>query len=597
MPDLPKRTWALTSLADDDACYLEVGVAGGVARYEVSQFVASWACNEIPQAQCMVALGRDARDVNLVAEANRSGFRLQSMQRARVYFRPRGDYNPEGAAWPDAEVVLFDGYFVGASYRKSNGKVGMVFNLVHWLVDLSCSSAVAQNSHPANPAHLTAPAVLEQISRVGGAKPAPGDEALRLTQQPGSLGAYVSGLTGFTTVRDFVISDFWSGIKRVFCGLANVRARAAGPLDSCLAAGGLGSAVRNSRALSALRRMEGPTGSAGDAQDADRVGCDLPYAYGVPLSLDTSGVDLVKDAVAATVTDGMVTAYANTTFWDKLVGEFCPQFGLAVVPLVDTAIVIADTPAYNQDYWKEVTPDEYDTLDQNTLMERPLRVVSVVGNAGSQTGSAGPNPLAKAAETTFQGGCYVAGSVDDDDGVVMFVAAPKWLQVLANAGFDSAAATGLDRNRPVPGAVGPAVPPSDQPVFSGNAVNELYVKYAQTVYISHMLRGRVGAFSGKLRFDIAPGSNIKLRARAERFLDGEDDLAADLYANVSRVTVSINCESGQAGTSFQLSHIRFAQENDSPRTSTDGHPLFGRQIHGFGRNGAPLLPEYDALET
>lgn len=575
MPALPKRTWAVTSLTSRNACYLEIGDR----NYAVAQFVANFACNEIPQAQCMVALGRHVRDTGEAADANVSGFRLQSMQRARVWFHPSGDYNPDGRRWPDAPVVIFDGYFVGASYRKANGKVVMVFNLTHWLVDLACSSAISQNSHPSNPAHLTAPAVSQQIGRPGGSPIA------------GSLGAYVSNLVGFSTVRDYVQRDFWSGIKRVFCGLANVPVRAAGPLEACLAAGSVGSAVANGRALSALKRIEGPTA---DVLGRDDGGCGRPYAYGVPLSLDTAGVALVRDAVAAAVTDATIGAYANTTFWDKLVAEICPQFGLAVVPLVDTALVIADTPAYRGGFWKEVAPDDYDALDQNTLLERPLRVVGVLGNAGSQTGGA---VFDQAGASAFPGGCYTAGSVDADDGVVMFVAAPTWLQVLAKAGFN-AAAQGFNGDAGIPTAAQPGAP-SDDPVFSaaGTTAGDLYVKFAQGIYVANMLRGRIGSFSGKLRFDIAPGSNVKLRARAERFLDGEDDLAADLYANVSRVTVSINCDAGQAGTSFQLSHLRFARENESPRTSVAAHPLFGTQLHGAGNNGAPLLPEYDALET
>lgn len=578
MPELPKQTWAVTSLADSDACYLEV--AGD--RYEISQFVASWACNEIPQAQCMVALGRDARNPDVAATANTSGFRLQTMQRARVWFHPRGDFNPEGAKWPNEAVMLFDGYFVGGAYRKVNGKVSMVFNLVHWLFDLACSSAISQNSHPANPLQLTAPAVLQQIGRTAAGQ-----------------GAYVSNLTSFATTRDYVAADFWSGIKRVFCGLANVPVRASGSLDYCLAAGDIGSIVVNKRAIRALARIEGPTTGVGD----DGGGCHLPYAYGTPLSLDTAGVDLVRDAAAAAITDALVQAYANTTFWDKLVGEICPQFSLAVVPMVDTALVIADTPAYNGAFWKEIGPDEIESLDQNSLLERPLRAVAVAGNAGSQLGAAvydrNKSDKDDGAATSFQGGCYVAGSVDPDDGVIMFTTAPHWLQVLSGAGFNAAIATGLNRDVPIPSAQQPGVPPGDALTFSAfaPAANALYVRYAQSVYMSNMLRGRVGTLAGKLRFDIAPGSNIKLRASAEKFLNGEDDLAADLYANVSRVTVSINCEAGQAGTSLQLSHIRFAAENASPRTSVDAHPLFGRQLHGFGRNGAPLIPEYDALET
>ncbi len=567
MAKLPKRNYAITSLSGKDVCYLEIA---GV-RYDIAQFVASWACNEIPQAQCLVALGRNASNQGIKAQANTSSPLLQSMQPATVYFEPEGDYNPDGVTWPKGRVVLFRGYFVGASYRKSNGKTAMMINLVHWLIDLSCSSAISQNSHPSNPAHLTAPAVLEQIGRTAAGE-----------------GAYVSGLTGFQTVKDDVKRDMWAGIKRIFHGLAKVKARAIGSRDYCSASGDLGSAVENTRALEALKRIEGIVTKVSDKVP---LTTDLAYKYGVPLAFDDAGVSVVEDSVAKAITDVMVNAYANTTFWDKLVGEICPQYGLAIIPMVETAIVIADTPSYNGAFWKLLQPDDYDSLDQNSAVERPLRVVALVGSTASQLGGGAYGERS----TVFQGGCYVAGSVDINDGIVMYAAAPQWLQALESANFDPNNAQGFNRDVPVPTAANPGVQKNDRAVFN-SGLNRLYVKYAQLLYVSNMLRGRVGSMSGRLRFDIAPGSNIKLLAKSEKFLEGNDDLASDMYANVTRVTVALNADTGQAGTSLQLSHIRLASENTSPRTSTEEHPLFGKQIHGFGRNGAPLIPAYDDLE-
>lgn len=564
---MPKRTYAITDLSGKDACYLEIGGD----RFHIAQFVASWACNEIPRAQCLVSLGRNAKDQKLVAQANKSSLLLRPMQRAVVYFEPAGDYNPTGITWPASRVILFEGYFAGGSYRRSNDKTAMMINLTHWLVDLACSSAVSQNSHPSNPLHLTAPAVLEQIGRVGS------------TDQQG---AYVSNLSGFSTVQAYVNTDMWAGIKRIFCGLANVKARAAGDIENCAAA--TGSAVINSRAIRALKKIEGVV----DSDGVDGIeSCDLAYKYGVPLGLSDAGVSAVQNAVAAAVCQGTVDAYANTTFWDKLVSDFCPQFGLAVVPRVSSGLVIADTPAYNGNFWKLLRPDDYDLVDQNSAVERPLRCVSVVGTATSQLGSNAYN----ANTVPLHGGCYVAGSVDKDDGVIMYVAAPRWLQMLDASAFPAAQVTGLDRDVPIPTAIDPALAASARPQFDSSR-NRLYVKYAQLVYVSNMLRERVGSISGRLRFDIAPGSNIKLLAKSEKFLEGEDDLAADMFANVSRVTVAINSDVGQASTSFQLTHMRFANENESPRTSVEEHALFGKQIHGFGRNGSPLIDAFDDLE-
>lgn len=564
---------AVTYLSGNGALYLEVNGR----RFDVAQFTASWAVNEIPQGQCLVAVGRNARSdlAGELAAIHSAGESLFQMQRARVVFSPEGEYDPSGAAWPAGERVVFDGYFVGFAHRRMSGKVQVIVNLTHWLIDLANSSCLSKNSHPSNPASLTTAAVMQQLKEAGGAQ-----------------GAFVSHLTGHRVVQTQVLQDLWGAIKSLFSAVAAIKTSPVGPNDLC---GGVGAAdattfVRNDRALNALARMEGP---------ALFLPAALAYKYGVPLVPQGFNTPLVDSAVGNAVCNSLIDSYATTTFWDKLVGEFGPMFGLAVVPLVDRALVVADTPAYGRDHWRAISPDEYDSFDQTAFVERPMRAVAVYGDVASFTGARnGPAPV----NHRNVGGCFAAEGVSPGDGLVQYVRAPAWLDTVMSGAVYGGASTGNPRaaatNSPTtPGATRP--PPLNTPAYTDQLANvqPLYDRYAQTVYALQALRGRSGTVSGKLRFDIGPGSVVKVAANPDvRTAPGLDKLAGDFYGCVSRVTVNINCESAMAGTTYQLTHLRTAAENRSPRTSVQEHPLFARSIHGSGKHGAPLIEAYEDIK-
>ena len=94
------------------------------------------------------------------------------------------------------------------------------------------------------------------------------------------------------------------------------------------------------------------------------------------------------------------------------------------------------------------------------------------------------------------------------------------------------------------------------------------------------LKGRVGELSGKLRFDISPGSNVLVHAAGARNIDNADQIQEDIYATVTQVSYVINAESQKAGTAFSLAHIRSASENTSPATSVRHPPLYANAWPG-----------------
>ncbi len=559
---MPNATnFVYTDLSVKNALTLEVE---GVDEFEVAQFSAAFAANEIPTAAVMLAIGRDAR-TNELAALHRSGRLLKQMTKAFVWFEPRGEYAP-GVDWPAGRRKIFEGYFTGFAYRKIAGKVHAVANLAHWLAALGFSSALTRNGHVSNPSALNAAAVISSLANPGAGR-----------------GHYISQLAPAELVTARVETDLWAGIKSVFCALSQIKTMPAGPDNSCT---GTGDATVNDVAQYALGKIEGPS-----------TGCALPYTYGAPLKLNTLGIDLVAEAVASAVSKEMIEGYAATSFWDKLVGQFCPMFGMAVVPMVDSAVVAADTPAYAKSYWREITTDTYDSYDMTRELHRPLRAVGVAPTFAGQTRA---GVAAQGEQLSLIGGCYVEDSVQPGDGMVLYVPSPPWLELVQATPSHVLGTSGLGENAAVRSATTTAsVGRSDatQPDTVGTQVNELYRRYAQAVYVNQMLRGQGGSFSGKLRFDIAPLSIVRLRATSEKFIGaGQDDLAETLVGCVQRVTVSINAEAGLAGTTFQMSHTRTEAENKLPRTSVADHPLFLNSIHGGGNHGSPLVADYEFPE-
>jgi hypothetical protein len=385
---MPKN-YVYTDLSAKNSVFLQIGDK----TLAVAQFTAAWAANEVPTASVMLPVGRDVK-TRKKAEIHEFVGSLRQMEKATVWFRPSGEFDRD-VTWPNERVKIFDGFFTGFAYRKVSGRINVICNLLHWAAALSFSSALTKNSHPINPVSLNTAAVLQSLSNPGAAK-----------------GNNVSEAIIQQHCVDDVRADLWVAIKKTFCGLANVAAMVPSTTG---AIEGSGQVQKNDVALAALNRIEGPA-----------PGCNRPYKYGVPLKIESEGVPTIEDAIASGLGITLLESYAGTTFWDKLIGDFCPSYGMAFVPMVDTAIVVADTPAYNGAYWKEITSDDYDSYDMSKELHRPLRAVVVSPSLTSHTGL---DQQGKPA-LPFAGGAFAEDSVSAADGMVMYIDPPTWLRGL-----------------------------------------------------------------------------------------------------------------------------------------------------------------------
>lgn len=537
--------------------YLEVD---GV-QYELSHVGTRFALNEIPQAVCHVTIGRDVRSDDLMGLAAIQRKPIgHNMVKARVISFPRSPADAKqgrGYSWSGKELVLFDGYVIGVGKEKMLGKFVIVVNLIHWLVDLACSSMMSGSAHQLNVADLTAAAIMGTSS----------DQGIDVNVASGYVGSsvYEQTVPGFANM---LALDWWSGIKTMFTVIASRNAGYAFK-DGCE---GIATFLTNNRAVAALSRMEGPLGPTTPGEQVQNTG--KPYKYGKPLAFSVSGeVTGFGAALAAAIGAESVKANASMTFWDKLVGQYCPMFGISVVPMVDNAILVADTPMLTRTdkrTWADIYPEDYDNETAITPAERPLTGVVVVGVVGS-TGS-GTTATAR----QKMGGCYIAYDQTPSDGIMMTVGGPPWLDFVNSAPGAAATLLGANEN-----------------VIDNSGLSKYYGAWAREVYTKNVLRGRTETISCPFRVDIAPGSIVRIvgskdntRSLRENSID---KMAYDLYGCVSAVSTTLNAEGPGAVTTFQLTHIRSLEEyNNIRKYGVPGHSLFGNAIHG-DVHGAPLV--------
>ncbi len=169
--------------------------------------------------------------------------------------------------------------------------------------------------------------------------------------------------------------------------------------------------------------------------------------------------------------------------------------------------------------------------------------------------------------------------MEDGDGAVLYVPVPGWIGEIAMSGANAGATTGAttqDLGKTATTVTGGAAPKDKPPQQMVEVVSDLLNRFAHSVFIQNALRGRTINLSGKLRYDLAPGSQIQIEPSAQA--TSGDRLAVEMYGQVVRVSNTLDCEGKKAGTSFIISACRTEEENTDDRYTINTHPLYGTEI-------------------
>jgi hypothetical protein len=210
-------------------------------------------------------------------------------------------------------------------------------------------------------------------------------------------------------------------------------------------------------------------------------------------------------------------------------------------------------------------------LDTNSGLSRPLRAVGVFANRGNLVSDNGA--FAIPADSNGNISWYVGR----DDGLIMYADAPAFAAVEAGMyAKKTAPVIHASAMHPTGGAAS-TIP---KPRVVKEKMRDMLDRTAHAIYVTELLRTRTGKLSGPLRFDICPGSTIKIESTAGVFTQGYDAMGTTHYASVHRVNYAIDAHNAKASTTFDLAHFRSEEESRDDNTSIAIHPYYNRRWVG-----------------
>jgi hypothetical protein len=508
----------------------------------------NFALNSIPNATLTLASGIEAMS-GRPATAHSILKNLRMRAPVKVYL----EIEPTDGAFekqPLEKLLIFEGYYAGFGFQRANDHANYAIHLVHWLDDLNVGSMLSRNWFPAAPFSLVENASSFEIS----------------SQLSSPTGGVIVPTFGEEFLQiDKVVKNFWGESLRP---ILEVIADWPGPGQICEPEP-QGTDPNKGRNLikDTLKKILGDAGEAG----ALGIG-----EFFTPLALDVfkkGNLDLSHAmlAVREAVGSSGLASYKYSTFWSKLIGEWGPTFFFAVSPGVDFAQVIPFF-AGNREEHVTIEADEYGHASFSGHMAQIIEGIDIFWPAGSGTGMYNtdikyiPNfcdPL----------GSFPKRGDRNYRGTVLVKEPPGWLQNYVYLSPNSPETVRITK------ADGSSKTAAElQRDLKTSNVCDLF---AEHWYKTEVLNARYGELSGKLRFDIAPGSTVKIKPPTKNMPALDDTV--NMFATVTRVSFVINSERAQAGTAFALAHLRTEQENTNilMTGSTRGEtPLYAKKWKG-----------------
>ncbi len=536
--------------------WAEILIGQRTEKLPVIRFASRFALNDVPKATLVVALGRRI-DTDQPSPIHRLNKEMSLKRLVRVFLEAEDAGFAAALGFgrlPAGKTMIFEGYTLGSGFDRSFNSVGYTLELEHWLADLTYASSISAISSPLNPSAMIFPALTSS--------PVESEEGK--TREGGFTG--ISRAERFVT-RKTLTNDFWGQALHPF--LLSLTKEETFP--DTVAAKTLG-----------LRFTDVPDGNAAARSALLRFEPGLFEKYRVPLSFDPAayGGDMARVAEQIVLALGAETfeALAGSTIWDKLI-QYTATYMMAVVPMIDRALVVPFAPALKTPYLT-ITADEYESARLSRDMPRVLRGVGVFGgrdfeNGGNMTED-GPD------YDQFAVGGYYQGATA---GQILFVRSPMWI-ASANLSLGADRVTGAD-GRARADALDPgagAAPDGPKPKALAEANIRLMNKYAEALYVAEVLKYRSGEIAGRLRFDIAPGTIVRVELLGEKFLGAGDELGEIQFGTVVSVDTVLDAEAPRAGTVLRLAHLRSGAENGTAGFALERHPIWTVPWYG-----APLL--------
>jgi hypothetical protein len=537
------------------ACKIRiVATIGDIVFRDVVSVSGTFDLSGIPTCSIIVAVGRNGDDKP--ATIHKALDQLVPRMKASIVMQVvgRGTLNLVDPLH-DTAFRLFDGFYCSMSWHRSGKSAGMQLHFVHFIDDLNTAAMLNGNFYPGSAYNANINAAIP----VGSG---------------GSDVAWAPIVPGFhPQIESLLRQDTWLQVLHPWMEFLSKSNR----LES------ESSLVRmkanrsgNDSALAVLPRMKG--------------GGKSNY---VPLALKTYGdTGTIAENIGASLLQASLDSWISPSLWGKLIGDWAPSLFLSIVPRVEDVVVVPAVAALRTPY-KTIKADEYTDMGRVGDLSQILLGIGILHGS---TSSSGADSVAGQLDANPQFVANLAGwfpptapSVQAKErGVIMMKQPPGWLSSDVEQSKFAVPTTGAN-GTVIGGVMAPGAgtaPTAKSPAAGAANTGGFLDEYAHHWFVTEALKSRTSELSGKLRFDIAPGSQVMIEGRGEKFVSA-DATGVDLHATVIRVSFFANATTGVAGTSFSLAHVRTAVENAQDLFSVTSPPLYEKPWLG-----APLVDQF-----
>lgn len=323
----------------------------------------------------------------------------------------------------------------------------------------------------------------------------------------------------------------------------------------------------------------------------------LGYQYGMPIAFRTpinvpSGIS-TGAPLARSLMYELVENFGPTTMWDKLVNQILPNYLLTLVPMADRGLVVPMHSTPDRD-WLTIYVDDIEQYQETMGASTPVRGTILLVKRIDMANSIpmGNDPSQVLIHSPGYDACV--------PGQFLFLPAPEWLSEYLKTPPDAYGAT------VAAGALRTSNKPETKKAcnVAFSLISDLFehvagynkeaptkaidpalntaTRYAKSLTAQYRLSSRSVHLKTYLRFDIAPGSAIKVEQPTDR---AENRIIANLRYGmtrgiVSRVSTVIDSINNEAYTQLELMYARSFGESSTGPTVDSAHPVWRTAWYG-----------------
>lgn len=500
----------------------------------------------VPEANFVLNVGDDAKTRKLAEVHARSGEFTQRLK-MECLVQLNGE-EVRGRKWPGGTLRIWLGAITGLAYGTQPGVASITLSSAHWVSDLDASSLSTQSLVKNDAANL-----LVSLGVPSGSL--------------GTTGTWLGIAGSITRPPSGKPMDLWSDVllQMLLAAMGQSKTVTLRPENFATTLTGTLARCNDDIAIQDLVVPGNPR-----AADLIRARFNLEKSI-VPGKLPLfsaivnerlAGSEQLTSSIVDYIAALLLDSLGNASALDRIL-SVAAAMNVSLVTNTESATLAPTFPLYdNSVYWRTVESSEYSTVDGRGVSPRRLAGVVMTGQLSSYTGAT-PTPAQGV------GGTVVGAFRGLPDGQFDIVTAPSWLRVPNHIN----AKRGKEAVRDFPGTENVPDPNAAIPKLL-DAYQIGACALARVLWANRVYGGRSCSISGRLRFDIAPGSVIRLGVVGKGLPQVGNGY---MIAFVNAVRVVIDSQTGSASTVLSLSHLRGSSETTG---TSMVHPIFGTRWCG-----------------